>query len=248
MDSPAHLQETALLDYSAPAIQELVRSRGWRAMSEFDRAGSIYEFVRDGIAFGYNAGDELPASRVLADGIGQCNTKAALLMALLRASGVACRLHGFSIDKALQRGAATGIFYALAPRDIIHSWVEARVDGRWIELEGVILDMPYLRALQRAFAGRDRAFCGYGAATKNLRSPGVEWTGADTHIQKEGINRDFGLFDDPDSFYAARGGNLSGAKRWLFERVARHAMNRNVARMRASAGAPRPWVAPGLHL
>lgn len=38
--------------------------------------------MRDGIPFGHNASDDLPASRVLADG--QCNTKGTLCMALPR--------------------------------------------------------------------------------------------------------------------------------------------------------------------
>jgi len=62
--------------------------------------------VRDDIRFGYNASDDLPASRVLADRIGQRNTKSTLLMALLRAVDVLCRFHGFTIDKALQKGAS----------------------------------------------------------------------------------------------------------------------------------------------
>ncbi|MCC7309664.1 MAG: hypothetical protein IT510_00245, partial [Sulfuritalea sp.] len=58
------------------------------------------------------------------------------------------------------------------------------------------------------------------------------WTGGDTYIQHKGIVRDFGVFDDPDAFYRRHGTNLSGWKRWLFERLVRHTMNRNVARMR----------------
>ena len=49
-----------------------------------DRIGAAYAFVRDEIAFGYNLADDLPASRVLEDGLGQCNTKGTLFMALLR--------------------------------------------------------------------------------------------------------------------------------------------------------------------
>ena len=73
-----------------------------------------------------------------------------------------------------------------------------------------------------------------GAATPDLSAPGVEWRGQDTYIQKEGIADDFGVFDSPDAFYARHGSNLSGLKRWLYERVIRHRMNRNVARVRAS--------------
>jgi transglutaminase-like putative cysteine protease len=227
------LAATPLLDVHHPDIESLVARRGWRTLSPYDRIGAVYDFVRNEIAFGYNEGDELPASRVLADGIGQCNTKSTLLMALLRAVGIPCRFHGFTIDKPLQKGAITGLAYWLAPQRIIHSWVEVSLEGRWIALEGFILDAPYLASLQRRFP-QARRFCGYGAATPDLSAPGVEWRGQDTYIQKEGIADDFGVFDSPDAFYARHGSNLSGLKRWLYERVIRHAMNRNVARVRAS--------------
>ena len=227
------LQPTRLLDFTHPAIEALVEKRGWLPLPMYDRIGAVYDFVRNEIAFGYNEGDELPASRVLADGIGQCNTKSTLLMALLRAVGIPCRFHGFTIDKPLQKGAITGLAYWLAPQRIIHSWVEIGLESRWIALEGFILDAPYLASLQRRFP-QARRFCGYGAATPDLSAPGVEWQGKDTYIQKEGIADDFGIFDSPDAFYARHGSNLSGLKRWLYERVIRHAMNRNVARIRAS--------------
>lgn len=227
------LAATPLLDIHHPDIEALVADRGWRALSHYDRIGAVYDFVRNEIAFGYNEGDELPASQVLADGIGQCNTKSTLLMALLRAAGIPCRFHGFTIDKPLQKGAITGLAYWLAPQRIIHSWVEVSLEGRWIALEGFILDAPYLASLQRRFP-QARRFCGYGAATPDLSAPGVEWRGEDTYIQKEGIADDFGVFDSPDAFYARHGSNLSGLKRWLYERIIRHAMNRNVARIRAS--------------
>jgi transglutaminase-like putative cysteine protease len=227
------LAATPLLDLHHPDIEALVAERGWRSLRPYDRIGAVYDFVRNDIAFGYSEGDELPASRVLADGIGQCNTKSTLLMALLRAAGIPCRFHGFTIDKPLQKGAITGLAYRLAPQRIIHSWVEVSLEGRWIALEGFILDAPYLGSLQRRFP-QARRFCGYGAATSNLSAPGVEWCGQDTYIQKDGIADDFGLFDTPDAFYARHGSNLSGLRRWVYQRFIRHAMNRNVARVRAS--------------
>ena len=175
---PRLLQPTRLLDFTHPAIDTLVERRGWRQLPAFERIGAVYDFVRNEIAFGYNASDELPASAVLADGVGQCNTKSTLLMALMRAVGIRCRFHGFTIDKPLQKGAITGIAYALAPQRIIHSWVEVDFDGRWVNLEGFILDAPYLASLQRRFPDR-RRFCGYGAATSTcprLRSSGAART------------------------------------------------------------------------
>jgi len=238
IDTPTLLRQTPLLDHTHPRIQTLIAQRGWRQLPERERIAAIYDFVRDEITFGYNLADDLPASRVLEDGLGQCNTKGTLFMALLRACGIPCRLHGFTIDKALQKGAITGIAYQLAPRSIVHSWVEVWFEGRWLELEGFILDGAYLQALQRRFATHQGPFCGYGAATPDLQHPPVEWRGGNTYIQKDGINHDFGVFNDPDAFYARHGANLSGFKRWLFQTVVRHWMNRNVAHIRASSTPP----------
>ena len=60
-------QTSPLLDYQHPAIQRLIAQRGWMQPIEHERIGAVYNFVRDDIAFGYNASDDLPASTVLAD-------------------------------------------------------------------------------------------------------------------------------------------------------------------------------------
>lgn len=244
-DSPmphTGLAATPLLDFGHPRVQRLLAERQWAQLPMFERIGAIYDFVRNQIAFGYNRSDDLPASQVLVDALGQCNTKGTLLMALLRASGVPCRLHGFTIDKKLQKGAVTGLAYWLAPRSILHSWVEVWFEQRWVELEGFILDQAYLCALQQRFPGR-QAFCGYGVATRNLTNPPVLWQGQSTYIQNEGINADLGVFDAPDDFYRRFGTNLSGLKRYLFVHLIRHHMNRNVAGVRA---APAQESAPNL--
>ena len=68
-------------------------------------------------------------------------------MALLRAVNIPNRLHGFTIDKALQKGAITGIWYELSPSNILHTWVEIYIEEKWFNLEGVILDKIYLQKL-----------------------------------------------------------------------------------------------------
>lgn len=98
-----YLRETKILDYSSKQIQLLVEGRGWKNLPETERVKAIYNFVKDEILFGYNVDDGVKASRVLKDGYGQCNTKGTLFMALLRASGIPCRIHGFTIDKILQK-------------------------------------------------------------------------------------------------------------------------------------------------
>ena len=227
------LQPSRLLDFDHPDLVDLLNRRGWLALDAAGRIGAAYDFVRNEIAFGYNAGDDLPASQVLADGHGQCNTKTTLLMALLRALGLRCRFHGFTIDKALQAGALPPLAQALAPAQILHSWVEVEHAGQWLELEGFILDAPYLASLQRRFGDRAGPFCGFGAATPDLLNPQVAWRGASTYIQRDGIRQDFGVFESPDAFYAQRGVNLRGPKRWLFLLWMRGRINAQVARIRA---------------
>lgn len=230
-----HLRPTRLLDHQHPALRAFVEQRGWHRLDPAERVGAIYGFVRDEVAFGYNASDDIPASQVLADGLGQCNTKTTLLMALLRGAGVPARFHGATIHKRLQKGVVTGLMYRLAPRSIIHSWAEVQLDGRWVGLEGVILDARYLDGVRGWFPSDSGPFLGYAVGTDNLTSPPVEWTGTDTYIQATGINNDFGAYDDPDAFYAEHGANLSGLRGWVFRHRVRPAMNRKVAAVRASA-------------
>jgi transglutaminase-like putative cysteine protease len=173
-EAERYLKETPLLDFSHPSLTELAEGRGWASLPEYERIARIYEFIQNEIAFGYNEADNIPASQVYRDRYGQCNTKGTLLMALLRKCGIACRFHAFTIDKKLQKGAITGLAYELAPRSIIHSWVEVWFENKWVTLEGFILDRPYLKSVQSRFSGVEGAFCGYAIATRNLKNPPIE--------------------------------------------------------------------------
>lgn len=227
-----YLAATPILDYNSRTIQRLIGEKGWSKMEDQVRVREIYNFVRDDIRFGYNRRDDIPASEVLSDGYGQCNTKANLLMAILRAVGIPCRIHGFTINKALQKGAITGIWYRLAPQNILHSWVEVNISGRWYALEGVILDKPYLCALQRLFGENGSSFCGYGAFTEDFLNPKVDFDMNDTFIQEKGIINDFGLFNNPDEFYKEHRQKLPYLKRTVYQYLVRHLMNKNVQRIR----------------
>ena len=227
-----YLMETPMLDYSSVPIQKLIKKRKWRSLDEFERIKAIYNFVRDEILFGYNIDDSVCASRVLSDGYGQCNTKGTLFMALLRACGIPCRIHGFTIDKKLQKGAMTGFVYKNAPRNIFHSWVEVYFEGSWFELEAFILDKKYLSKLQTKFRKCKGKFCGYGVAVKDFRHPVIDFNRNNTYIQSEGINQDFGVYDSPDDLLKEHGQELTRFKAFLFRNLGRHLMNRNVKRIR----------------
>ena len=119
-------------------------------------------------------------------------------MALLRACKIPCRVHGFTIDKQLQKGAMTGIVYKNAPQNVFHSWVEVYLDDTWYELEAFILDKKYLNKLQKINSQCSGAFCGYGVAVKDFQNPVIDFERNNTYIQSEGINQDFGIYNSPD--------------------------------------------------
>lgn len=232
MDLKRYLSETELLNYSCDLIQNLINERKWNNLDEFNKIKNIYSFVRDEILFGYNISDDITAEQVLKDGYGQCNTKGTLFMALLRAVKIPCRIHGFTIDKELQKGAMTGIVYKNAPQNVLHSWVEVFYDSKWYELEAFILDKKYLVKLQEKFKECRGSFCGYGVAVKDFRNPVIDWNANNTYIQSEGINQDFGVYDSPDEMYKEHKQEVSKAKELLYKNVGRHLMNKNVKRIR----------------
>ena len=202
-------------------------------MNTVCKVKAIYNFVRDEIKFGYNVSDYIPASQVLKDGYGQCNTKATLLMTLLRAVGIPNRIHEFTIDKALQKGAITGFWYNLSPKNILHSWVEVWVNDQWYFLEGVIIDKPYLTKLQKQNQDCRTTFCGFGVYTDSFENPPIEWNNNNTFIQNKGINQDFGVFDTPNDFYSKHKQKLNVFKWFVFRNIVRHIMNNNVERIRS---------------
>ena len=226
--------ETKMLNYEHPSIQALIQARGWKKLNTFACIQSIYNFVRDEIRFGYNTDDAVPASQVLSDGYGQCNTKGTLFMALLRGCRIPCRMHAFTIDKTLQKGAMTGLTYHFAPKNVLHSWVEVKLDGTWYELEAFILDKPYLTALQRKFSTCEGKFCGYGVAVDDFQHPVIDFNRNNTYIQSAGITQDFGVYSSPDVLFKAHHQEMNALKAFAYRHIGRHLMNRNVNRIRKS--------------
>lgn len=220
------------MNYQDFAIQKLINERGWNRQSQLARARAIYTFVKDEILFGFNEGDAICASKVLNDGYGQCNTKATLLMALLRACRIPCRVHAFTIDKSIQKGIMKGITYKKAPVEIVHCWVEACVLGKWYVLEGVILDENYLTALHQSFQLVSGKFWGYGVGTNHLEGTNTDFNLNDTYIQAAGIKQALGIYENPDEMHNNISQKLSVLETVLYRILCRHLINRNIKRIR----------------
>ena len=228
-----YLRETRMLDYGNARIKGLVKERKWEALDEYQKIGAIYDYVRNNIRFGYNRSDLLSADEVLSDGYGQCNTKATLLMTLLRAVGIPCRLHGSEVDKHFQEGVTSGIIAALAPDTVVHTWAEVCYQGRWIALEGVITDEPYICAIKRQYWENEGPFAHCAISVPDLQGLSLEWKGTDIFVQNGSVVKDYGVFDDPDTFFETHPQTWNKIKDLAYVHYGRKKMNRTVGEIRA---------------
>lgn len=227
-----YLNDTAMLNYRDQEIAKLVMAKKWKDLDEYNQIGAIYSYVQNDILLGYNKRDDLTATQVLADGIGQCNTKATLLMALLRAVGIPCRLHGAKVTKAFQRSLMPKIMARLAPPFIVHTWVEVSYNGEWLCLEGVITDKAYISGLRQMFPDYKGEFFDYAVAVKDFSNLHIDWMGESTVIQQQAILVDLGIYDSPDDFYAEYKQDYRGMKKFLYENIGRIIMTNKVAKIR----------------
>ena len=230
------LEETKMLNYQCVVIQTLIKERRWGELSEYEKIKAVYGFVQNKIPLGYNCKDTLTAEQVLIDGYGQCNTKATLLMALLRGVNIPCRIHGFEVSKDFQRGATTGIITLLAPDKIVHTWVEVYYKGQWLALEGVIIDNQYLEAVKAKYSYVQGKFMKFAIATKDFQKISVDWNENNTYIQNAAIVSDLGVFPNPDKFFENYTQHWCKIKDYMYVHFGRKIMNYNVAKMRKSYG------------
>lgn len=232
MNEVDYLKETPLLNYSHPSIESLIKSSGWRRLSTFKQIGAIHDFIRDGIRFGYNEKDTLKASEVLTYGIGQCNTKGILMMALLRALKIPCKMEAFHVDSSFQKDLLPPLMRKLSPNKFLHTRILVLYEGAFVPLEGFILDTDYLNGLKAKFKNHTGPFYAYAVATKDFNHLHIDFKGGETFIQKEAITESLGIYDDPDTLLSEHGQNLSRVKSFLFAFSIRHLMNKRVEKIR----------------
>lgn len=227
-----YLQDSYLLDYNDATIIKIITKNNWHLLTPKEAIQEVYQFVQNEITFGYNKDDYLPASKILKDGFGQCNTKSILLMAFLRRLKIPCRMHGFIVTKEFQKGALKGLYYKFSPTEIIHGWVEVLYNDTWFALEGVILDKTYIAGIKKKHPKIKGEFHQYAISTSSFQNLTIDWDENDTFIQKESIIQDLGIFDTPDNFLIKHQQKLSWIKKLLYQYGVRHLMNRNIKKIK----------------
>lgn len=228
------LKDTVMLNYHAQEIVDLIDAHKWADLNQFDKIGAIYDYVQNDIVLGYNKYDNLTATQVLKDRYGQCNTKATLLMALLRAVGIPCRLHGSKVTKVFQRSLMPKVMAKLAPPLIVHTWAEVFYNDEWLSLEGVITDKAYIAGLQKMFPSHSGKFFDYAVAVQDFGNLQIDWKSENTTVQQQALVEDLGVFDSPDDFYAEHKQEYRGLKKFAYENIGRNIMTKKVAKIRRS--------------
>ena len=76
------------------------------------------------------------------------------------------------------------------------------------------------------------AFTDYAVAVKDFSNLQIDWEGKDTTVQKEAVAEDYGVFDTPDDFFPAHPQLYKGIKKFIYEKIGRKIMTKNVAKIR----------------
>ena len=135
-----------LSDHQHPLIQKKATELTTSHSGEEKILKALFTFVRDDIKFGFNRRwDSIPASQVLNEGIGYCNTKATLFVALLRAAGFKARIHCADIKMEIMHGIIPDIFHPVLPKFGSHSWTEILINGEWKKIDSYINDLHFFK-------------------------------------------------------------------------------------------------------
>ncbi len=111
----------------------------------------------------------------------------------------------------------------------------------WIALEGVITDERYVKAVKDRFKNVRGYFAAYAVAVPDLESLNLEWCGKDTYVQNGAVVMDYGVYDNPDTFFEQHPQTWSKFKNFAYVHYGRKVMIRNVSAMRNRKAGKWKW-------
>jgi len=226
--------EKHLADFDHPAIAEKAAELALEGETHLGTIQKIFYFVRDDIRFGFTPKwDVVTASEVLRYGLGYCNTKATLFLALCRAAGIPARVHAGLIDLRIMHGILPGFSFALLPKAGGHAWVEVQLDGEWKALDSYINDQAFHdRAVERLEAsGRS---LGYSVAFVDGRASCEFSFGDKGFLHMGAVVEDHGTWEDLAEYFATDRYVRLNAVQLLGYPILAALANRNVERIRTS--------------
>ena len=226
-----------LADNQHPLVRETAKELAGREKSVVGMLEKLFYYVRDDIRFGFPAdGDLVKASETVRSRAGQCNTKSTLFLALCKVVDIPARIHFSLIRKEIQRGLFTGIGYALLPSLLSHSWLEVKIDQRWVRIDAFINDLMFYNAGKTALKEKGWT-TGYSISCDNGDCSAEFSIEKEGFMQMDAVVTDHGVWNDPSEYYGTDAyRNRPNPVVLLFYRFMIKRVNRRVARMRSSFG------------
>lgn len=222
-------------DSSHPRIRQLAFELAQKGEREEERFEHLFYYVRDHVLFGFPpAFDQDTASDTLIRGIGYCNTKSPLLVALCRAAGIPARLHTGLIDIRIMEGIIPSWAIRMLPAYVSHMWVEVHLHDGWHPVDAHILDYRFFQAAQ-TFLSDPQTEIGYGIAYI-LPACNDAWNSG--FVQSNAVLEDHGTWDDAADYYASPG--YVSLKWWqlMSYPILQKLCNRNIAKIRSRYACP----------
>jgi hypothetical protein len=221
-----------LSDHDHPLVQAKAEELAADASDRTEVLKSFFHFVRDGIRFGFPPKwDAVKASETIQYGIGYCNTKATLLLALCRASGIPARLHAGLISIEIMRGVFPSLVFPFLPRAGGHSWSEIQIDDEWKPIDSYINDKPFYEGALRRL--RESAKTN-GFSISEAKGPSsCEFNfGEKGFVQMGAVVEDNGTWDDYSDYMSSDDYfGMNSVQSACFSWVAKTS-NRNIERIR----------------
>ena len=149
-----------------PEIQSKARELTSGRVTRLDQLESLFVYVRDGIKYGFPPKwDAIRASETLRVGMGYCNSKATLFLALCKAADIPARVHTGLIDIQIMRGIFPSFAFPFLPKAGGHTWLEVEIDGEWKPMDSYINDKRFYEgALKRLQASGQETACSLSQA------------------------------------------------------------------------------------
>ena len=217
-------------DSNHPRILQLAFELSQKGEHEIDRFEHIFYYVRDHILFGFPPKfDRVCASESLDYGIGYCNSKSILMVALCRAAGLPARLHAGLIDSRIMSGIIPGWMLRLLPEYISHLWVEVHLKDGWHPVDAHILDYRFFQAAQTHLSDATTDI-GFGVAYLLPTCDG-DWEGG--FVQTNAVVEDHGTWNKATDYFESS--DYMGLNWWqrLAYPLVRGISNRRIRRIRA---------------
>jgi hypothetical protein len=226
---------TALLsDADHPSIQEKAASLIAARESTIDKLESIFHFVRDEIKFGFTPKwDAIKASEVLTYGIGYCNPKATLFVALCRAAGISARVHCGMISIDIMRGVFPSIAFPFLPKAGGHSWTEVQIEGQWKPIDSYINDKDFYEAARHRLSVSGKPL-GYSISFLEGKSSCEFNFGEKGFVHMGAVIEDHGAYEDLSQYLASDKYVSMDSLQLMFYPMIAKLSNRNIERIRSS--------------